>query len=66
MIAELKMILAMQVRVNNRTRTYAAAYVEKEGEETKDPDIKKELADLADRQKKIFQVTDDIYREKNK
>ena len=60
------MIRAMQVRVNNRTDTYAGQYVDKEGEQTKDPDIQKELKDLSDRQEKIFEVTNNIYRGKNR
>lgn len=65
-LAELKMIRSMQIRVNSRTETYARQYVDKEGEQTKDPDIQKELNDLAKRQQKIFEVTDKLYRGLNK
>src|SRR5262249_323874 len=46
-IAELKMIRAMQVRVNTRTLVYGQRYT---GEQTSDPDIQKELINLAERQ----------------
>jgi hypothetical protein len=54
LLAELKMIRSMQQRVNRRTLTYAEQYT---GEQAKDPDIQKELSDLAGRQLKIFDVT---------
>jgi hypothetical protein len=62
-IAELKMIRSMQIRVNGRTTTYGQQYP---GEQANDPDIQKELANLAQRQQKIFSITNDIYRGKNK
>jgi hypothetical protein len=63
LIAELKMIRAMQVRVNARTLIYARQYT---GEQARDPDIQKELGDLARRQQKIFDATNDIARGKNR
>lgn len=63
LIAELKMIKSMQLRVNSRTRVYGEKYP---GEQAADPDIVKELADLAQRQLKIYEVTDNIYKGKNK
>jgi hypothetical protein len=62
-LAELKMIRAMQVRVNTRTQVYGQRYM---GEEASDPDIQHELLNLAERQMKIFQITNDIYRGNNK
>src|SRR5262249_38882506 len=62
-IAELKMIRAMQIRVNTRTQVYGQRYT---GEEASDPDIQKELWNLAERQMKIFKITNDIYRGNNK
>jgi hypothetical protein len=62
-LAELKMIRAMQVRVNTRTQVYGQRYT---GEQADDPDIQKELSNLAERQMKIFQITQDIYRGNNK
>jgi hypothetical protein len=62
-VAELKMIRAMQVRVNTRTQVYGQRYT---GEQANDPDIQKELLNLAERQMKIFQIANDIYRGNNK
>ena len=61
-LAELKMIRAMQLRVNNRTVTYARQY---EGEQAKDPEIRKEYANLSERQQKIVEVVNNIVRGKN-
>ena len=63
LLAELKMIRAMQVRVNSRTKTYGDQYT---GEQAKAPEIVKELNNLADRQKKIFDVTTNISKGKNR
>jgi hypothetical protein len=63
LLAELKMIRAMQVRVNSRTKVYGEKY---QGEQADEDGIQKELKDLAGRQQKIFEVTDNIYRGKNK
>ena len=63
LLAELKMIRSMQIRVNSRTQTYARQYP---GEQAEDAEIEKELNNLAQRQQKIFDVTNDIYRGKNK
>lgn len=63
MLAELKMIRAMQVRVNSRTKTYGDQYT---GEQASVPEIQKELQNLANRQQKIFEVTNNIWRGKNK
>jgi len=57
------MIRSMQVRVNGRTVTYGRQYP---GEQANDPDIQKELANLAQRQQKIFSITNNIHRGKNK
>jgi hypothetical protein len=62
LLAELKMIRAMQVRVNSRTKVYGQKYT---GEQAADPDIQKELAELAQRQLKIFDVTNNIAKGKN-
>src|SRR5262249_44720726 len=62
-LQELRMIRSMQIQVNNRTLVYGKQYP---GEQAADADIVKELADLARRQQKIFQVTNDIARGKNK
>lgn len=61
-LAELKMIKALQLRVNARTTAYGTRY---KGEQADAPDIKKELQNLAERQIKIYQVTHDIATKKN-
>jgi hypothetical protein len=76
MIAELKMIRSMQLRVNSRTEVYGKQY---EGEQAPTPasaaDVKireqfemiqRELRELGDRQLKIEKVTSDIAKGKNK
>lgn len=63
LLAELKMIRSMQVRVNNRTLAYARQYT---GEQARDPDIQRELGNLAQRQQKIFTITNNIYRGNNR
>jgi hypothetical protein len=63
LLAELKIIRSLQVRVNNRTLTYARRYP---GEQANDPDIQKELDNLAQHERKIFEVTNNIARGKNK
>lgn len=62
-LAELKMIRSLQWRVNQRTLTYARQY---QGEQANDPDIQRELNELAGRQQKIFEVTNNIARGKNR
>ena len=62
LLAELKIIRSMQIRVNSRTLTYAQQYP---GEQANDPDIHKELENLAQRQQKIFEVTNNIARGKS-
>jgi hypothetical protein len=62
LLAELKLIRAMQVRVNQRTVVYAKQYP---GEQANDGDIRKELGNLAQRQFKIFEATNNIARGKN-
>jgi hypothetical protein len=62
-LAELKIIRSLQIRVNSRTRTYAQQY---QGEQANDPDIQRELNDLAQRQFKVFEATNNIAKGKNK
>jgi hypothetical protein len=59
-LAELKMIRAMQVRVNRRTSTYSDRYP---GEQA--PEIKNELNNLAERQKRIADATSNVPKVKN-
>jgi len=63
LLSELKMIRSLQIRVNSRTQTYGHQYT---GEQANDPDIRKELTNLAQRQQKIFEVTNNIARGKNR
>jgi hypothetical protein len=62
-LAELKMIRSMQIRVNSRTTAYGRQYP---GEQANDPDIQHELADLAQRQQKIFLITNNIAKGNNR
>lgn len=57
LVAELKMVRAMQVRVNARMKVYGERYA---GEQAADPDIRRELRGLAERQWKIVDVTSSI------
>ncbi len=61
-LAELKMLRAMQVRVNQRTDRYAKLVG---GEQADNPDVIDALRRLADRQEKIYRVTKDIQTGKN-
>jgi hypothetical protein len=62
LIAELKMIRAMQVRVNTRTVLWGKSYP---GEQAQAADIITELKDLAKRQLRIYEVTHNIAKGKN-
>ena len=61
-IAELKMIRSMQIRVNTRTTMYGRQY---EGEQANELHMRRELRDLAERQDRIFEVTNRIVRGDN-
>ena len=76
LLAELKLIRSLQVRVNNRTRTYASEYPELEqvpspgqvktkDEQEKTERLLEELKKLAEQQMKIFDVTNNIAKGKN-
>jgi hypothetical protein len=62
-LAELRMIRALQVRVNRRTDLY-----DKLGQEqpAMAPEIETGLAELASRQEKIFQATHDLHTRQNR
>jgi hypothetical protein len=62
MLAELKMIRAMQLRVNQRTLDYAKQY---QGEQADDSNIRDELRKLAERQLKVEEATRNIATGKN-
>jgi len=61
-IAELKMLKAMQVRVNSRTDLYSKMY---QGERANTPEIQSELRDVAGRQERIFEVANKLARGDN-
>jgi hypothetical protein len=61
-ISELKMIRALQMRVNQRTQRYAELT---QTEQTDKPDLLEALKRLAEREQKIHQVTRDIALGKN-
>lgn len=61
-LAELRMIKALQLRVNARTKLWAQRY---QGEQANELEIVSELRDLAQRQLKIFQVTDNVAKGRN-
>jgi hypothetical protein len=58
-VTELKTIRFMQVRVNERTQSYATQY---EGEQANNADVSKELRGLAGRQRKIIDMTKELPR----
>lgn len=62
-IAELKMIRSLQIRVNTRTQTYGKMY---QGEQTVDPNIRRELHNLSERQDRIFEVTNRMAKGENR
>jgi len=61
-IQELKMVRAMQLRVNARTSLYGREY---QGEQADEPAIRRELRNLSERQEQIFEVTRKIVKGDN-
>jgi hypothetical protein len=61
-IAELKMVRELQKQVNTRTKRYGEKY---QGEQADDPQIKKELKDLGDRQERIETMVNNLATKKN-
>jgi hypothetical protein len=61
-LAELKMIRALQMRVNKRTETYSKMI---QGEQAERPELLKALEKLAERQERIHAVTRDLHLGKN-
>jgi len=60
------MIRSMQIRVNARTHMYGKQYQDVEGEQTRNPELRRELQILSERQDRIFDVTNRIARGDNK
>jgi tetratricopeptide (TPR) repeat protein len=61
-IAELKMIRSLQMRINRRTQRYGKLI---EGEQAEAPEIIQALSELAERQQRVFQATDDLSQNRN-
>lgn len=61
-LAELRMIRALQVRVNRRTQQYGALIT---GEQASEPDLMEALGGLSIRQQKILQATKDLNSKAN-
>ena len=64
MLAELKMIRALQMRVNRRTERYSKQLTE--GEQAQRPDLVQALQDLAQREQRIYRVTRDLELGRNR
>ena len=62
MLAELKMIRALQMRVNTRTARYSKMI---EGEQAENAELVDALQRLAERQQRIHRVTHDLQMGKN-
>lgn len=67
-IAELKMIRALQMRVNTRTTRYSQMLENRDDlvGQTDDEELRDSLAQLGERQDRIYEVTKDIVLGKNK
>ncbi len=61
-LAELKMIRALQMRINRRTQSYAKII---EGEQAETPELLDALAKLAERQQRVYQATNDLSQGRN-
>ena len=66
-IAELKMIRSMQVRLNGRTERYAKDFPgQEQPSDPADPNVRREVNELRDRQERIFDITNKIQKGDNK
>ncbi|MFH1920930.1 MAG: hypothetical protein ABIP48_13760 [Planctomycetota bacterium] len=63
LLAEIKMVRAMQMRVNRRTDRYAKLI---DGEQAENADLLEALDRLAERQERIHQITRDLDRERRR
>ena len=57
LLAEIKMVRAMQMRVNRRTQRYSKLI---EGEQAEKLEVVEALGKLAERQERIFEITRDL------
>jgi len=64
-IAELKMIRSMQQRLNDRTEMYSRVFPGQEQPPANDLNTRREISDLAERQERIFQITNKIQKGDN-
>jgi hypothetical protein len=62
-LAELKMIRALQMRVNTRTERYSKLI---EGEQARNPDLVEALRRLSERQERVYKITRDLHTGKNR
>jgi len=61
-LAELKMIRALQMRINRRTERYSKII---EGEQAETPELLDALVKLAERQQRVYQATSDLSTGRN-
>ncbi len=61
-LAELKMIRALQMRINRRTERYSKII---EGDQAETPELLDALVKLAERQQRVFQATSDLSTGRN-
>jgi hypothetical protein len=61
-LAELKLIRALQMRINLRTQRYGKMI---EGEQAETDDLLEALKDLSDRQQRVYQATTDLNQSRN-
>ena len=63
-IAELKLIRAMQIRLNERTKLYSQQFPGQE--QPADPNVRREIGELRDMQNGLFDITNKIQKGDNK
>ncbi len=63
LLAEIKMIRALQMRVNTRTQRYSKMI---QGEQAEQPDLVEAIRRLAERQERIYRITRDLHMGKNR
>jgi hypothetical protein len=61
-IAELKLIRSLQMRINKRTQRYGEMI---DGEQAETSELLEALAELAERQRRVFQATADLQHRRN-
>ena len=61
-LSELKMIRALQMRINKRTQRYGEMI---KGEQAETPDLLKSLEALAERQQRVYRATADLQQQRN-